>query len=171
MDLGMTRTDTCIRPRPGENIKALSLWEPWASLVAIGSKTIETRSRRIAYRGPLLICAALHHNVGMLKGLLTQSHVRQGLADLTPGRVTTIDDLSFGNAVAVVDIYDCVPVEGIKATRDRDFGDFTPGRFGWLTRNLRRLKPFPVKGQQGLFSVRLPADLVVLGGDTNDSTI
>lgn len=39
-------------------VTALSLWQPWASLVALGAKTIETRSWSTKYRGPLLIHAA-----------------------------------------------------------------------------------------------------------------
>lgn len=41
-------------------IKALTLWQPWATLVAIGAKQIETRSWATAYRGPLAIHAAKH---------------------------------------------------------------------------------------------------------------
>jgi activating signal cointegrator 1 len=46
-------------------MKALSLWQPWASLVALGIKTIETRSWETKYRGPLAIHAAKKrpHNV------------------------------------------------------------------------------------------------------------
>lgn len=39
-------------------MKALTLWQPWASLVALGVKTIETRSWSTGYRGPLAIHAA-----------------------------------------------------------------------------------------------------------------
>jgi hypothetical protein len=39
----------------GEDMQILTLWQPWASLVAIGAKTIETRGRPTNYRGPLLI--------------------------------------------------------------------------------------------------------------------
>lgn len=39
-------------------MKALTLWQPWASLVARGEKTIETRSWPTDYRGPLAIHAA-----------------------------------------------------------------------------------------------------------------
>lgn len=38
-------------------LKALSLWQPWASLVAEGVKTIETRHWSTRYRGPLAIHA------------------------------------------------------------------------------------------------------------------
>lgn len=39
-------------------MKALSLKQPWASMVANGTKTIETRSWRTSYRGPLAIHAS-----------------------------------------------------------------------------------------------------------------
>ena len=39
-------------------MKALTLTQPWASLVACGAKTIETRSWRTPYRGPVAIHAA-----------------------------------------------------------------------------------------------------------------
>ncbi len=39
-------------------MKALTLWQPWATLVAIGAKRVETRSWSTSYRGPLAIHAA-----------------------------------------------------------------------------------------------------------------
>lgn len=39
-------------------MKAITLWQPWASLIAVGAKTIETRGRQTHYRGPLAIHAA-----------------------------------------------------------------------------------------------------------------
>lgn len=44
--------------KEGGTIKALTLWEPFASLVAYGVKRIETRSWPTSYRGPLAIHAA-----------------------------------------------------------------------------------------------------------------
>lgn len=38
--------------------KALSLKQPWASLIADGEKTIETRTWPTRYRGPLFICSS-----------------------------------------------------------------------------------------------------------------
>ncbi len=40
-------------------MKAITLWQPWASLIAIGAKKIETRSWATKYRGPLAIHAAI----------------------------------------------------------------------------------------------------------------
>lgn len=39
-------------------MKALSVRQPWATLIAIGAKRIETRSWRTRYRGPLAIDAS-----------------------------------------------------------------------------------------------------------------
>lgn len=39
-------------------IKALTLYQPWATLIAIGAKKIETRSWDTKYRGPLAIHAS-----------------------------------------------------------------------------------------------------------------
>jgi hypothetical protein len=38
-------------------MKALTLIQPWASLVAIGAKRVETRGWRTSYRGPLAIAS------------------------------------------------------------------------------------------------------------------
>lgn len=48
-------------PKPGDgsqSIKAISLHQPWASLVAMGIKGVETRSWTTRYRGPLAIHAS-----------------------------------------------------------------------------------------------------------------
>ena len=39
-------------------MKAISLLQPWASLVVMGAKTIETRGWGTKYRGPILIHAS-----------------------------------------------------------------------------------------------------------------
>lgn len=39
-------------------MKAISIKQPWASLVAAGTKTVECRTWKTHYRGPLLICSS-----------------------------------------------------------------------------------------------------------------
>lgn len=149
---------------PGDTVRALSLWEPWASLMATGAKTIETRHWPMSYRGPLLICAAKRRVLRDLWDDLDCSSFQQGLMELFPeDRPVLPGDLNFGHAVALVDLVNCVPT-GVPLADDQigtdaPFGNFGPGRFGFVTRRLRRIRPFPVTGQQGFFSVELPADL------------
>jgi hypothetical protein len=63
----------------------------------------------------------------------------------------------YGMALCIVEVFDCVPTESISLSltpQERELGDYTPGRFAWLTRGLRSFtRPFPVTGHQGLFKV------------------
>lgn len=77
-------------------IKGLTLWQPWASLVASSDKRIETRSWGTAYRGLLLIHAALkpyqddlradgalHH--ATLETLEASAHLQTSKAEIVCG--------------------------------------------------------------------------------------
>ncbi len=39
-------------------MKAITIWQPWASLIACGAKKFETRSWATNYRGPIAIHVA-----------------------------------------------------------------------------------------------------------------
>lgn len=151
-------------------MKALSIWQPWASLIATGAKRYETRSWSTKYRGPLLICAAVIGRKRVLKleieMLLGQGEFRAGLAPLQglplglhprTAPSVSLNSLPFGKAVAVVDIVDCLCTDDMTRTQvgyDLPFGDFTLGRFAWKLENVRAFKsPFPIKGTQRLFEV------------------
>jgi hypothetical protein len=110
-------------------MKALSVRQPWASLIAEGLKTIEVRSRRTKYRGPLLICAS---------------------KKLWPGAASSAPR---GVAVAVVEIVDCRPLEPRDAKAARV--PFKPDQFAWVVRLLYRVEPEAVTGRLGLFEVPL----------------
>lgn len=130
-------------------MKALSLYQPWASLIAIGAKRYETRSWGTRYRGPLLICAAKTMNSDV-KHALMDVQVQKALSD---AGVTIIP---FGIAVCLVDLVECIGTEHITPEQigtDRPFGDFSIGRWAWKLENVRAVPPFAVKGKQGLFEV------------------
>lgn len=154
-------------------MKALSLTQPYATLIAIGAKRIETRSWRTSYRGLLAIHAAVGLGpVGGKRGLrdlaFGRSEFREALRAagfnslglLSPERV-----LPLGAIVAVCDLVGCAPTartdEGSEAYvvragkshkdrelqpiwgRERVFGDFSLRRFAWLLANVRAL-PEPI---------------------------
>lgn len=151
-------------------MKALSLWEPWASLMATGAKRIETRSWGTSYRGRLLICAA-QRVAPDLDEILADPAFQHGLERLLPrppSRPVDRGDLQFGNAVAMVDLIACAPttrrptsLEHLVVPDEHIFGDLSPGRFAWYTSNLCRLRPFPVRGKQGLFEVDILGSALV----------
>lgn len=135
-------------------IKAISLMEPWASLMRCGVKTVETRSWKTKYRGPLLICASKRWDRRQ-RYYLESEPVQQAFRG-----PTTAEHMLCGKAVAIVILVDCVGVmddkyEGLFFA-ERHFGDFSPGRYCWVTNDLRAINPFPVVGQLGLFDVELP---------------
>jgi hypothetical protein len=128
-------------------MKILSLWEPWASAMALGWKCWETRSWSTPYRGPLAIHAA--KNTTAIKDL-TPAELEDLAEDLgTP--ITFPMTWPLGNILAVVDLYDCVKTEIAKpGPLEAILGNYMPERFAWQTRNLRRVKPVSFKGMQGL---------------------
>jgi activating signal cointegrator 1 len=146
-------------------MKAISMWEPYASLVSVSAKKNETRSFPISYRGDLLICASKVKHLPppeLCEWLWDNSHlfgVFREFDELWNG-------LPFGKAVCIVEVYDCQPTSFFHGAvplklsqQEAMMGDYTPGRFAWLTRNCRRFKqPFPVTGRQGFFNV--PDELV-----------
>ena len=107
-------------------MRALSIRQPWASLVARGLKTVEVRSWSTPYRGPLLICAAARRHL----------------------------DEPVGVALAVVDLLDCRPFVAGDETAACCRAE--PGDFAWCLGNVRPVEPVPVKGRLGLFSVDVP---------------
>lgn len=164
------RSQLAARLQPGDTVKALSLWEPWATLMALGCKQVETRHWPTSYRGPLLICAAKRWAPDQVD-YLADPLFQEALSGLAPGRPITPDDLNMGHAVALVDLVECrqVPSVAVRSDdrgpktwldrldpREDEFGNLAPGSYGWITEHPRRLRPFPQLGQQGLFEVTLP---------------
>lgn len=156
-------------------MKALSLWQPWASAMAAGSKTNETRHWRTNYRGPLAIHAAKRRVVDELIffGSCWNWVGALGPLEATFGRDWKLwNELPFGAIVAIGNLVDCRPTESftqgeldVKRYQDddvsklygwteRQMGDYDLGRFGWVFENLRALpEPIPFKGSQGFFEV------------------
>lgn len=125
-------------------MKAISLWQPWASAIALGHKTIETRHWHTIYRGPLAIHAAKRFDRGQRKFAGEERAL---------GRMP--DRLPLGQIVAVCTLADVRPTEDLDVSGlERMYGDFHPGRFGWILTDIRPLPaPIPFTGRQGLFLV------------------
>lgn len=137
-------------------MKLLSLWEPWATLMAIGAKRIETRSWSTAYRGWLAIHAA--------KGGISKRDLAEVMDDPAFQLALVGEQLQFGKIVAVVRLLGCKSTINLNleiSEQERCFGDYSPGRYGWETSDLFRLpEPIPFRAMQGLVAV--PADVVAV---------
>lgn len=120
-------------------MKAITLHQPWASLVALGAKTIETRTWGTQFRGFLAI-----HSSSKLPALADEffwlprvrSTFMERGANSNRGHLT-LEDLPLGRVLAVVRLVDVVRIEqgkalGEEVTREELlFGNFAPGRFMW----------------------------------------
>jgi len=137
-------------------MKAITLWQPWASLVVGGYKKIETRSWDTNHRGWLAVHAAKREPLDA-----------RTLGLINPYFATCLDAMGYypgmwprGVILGFVWLETTVPTKNILAEltrREKAFGDYSPGRFAWLLRHQGRLpKPVPVRGRQGLWNWEIP---------------
>jgi len=137
-------------------VKALTLTQPWATLVAIGAKRIETRSWRTAYRGPL----AIHAAKGFPKWA-REFTTAPACYEAVMVHSTDVGSPAYplGVVLATCRLIACIPTRDLQTNRlievdpvahaedfhmtdqERAFGDYAPGRFAWL---LTDIKPLPV---------------------------
>jgi len=122
-------------------MKALSVRQPYAELIARGVKTIEVRTWRTDYRGPLLIVSSAgapawddsEHQIGMLDA-----------------------DCPRGVAVCVVDLADIHAVDAFKSYRQTSIqACCAPSQsdLAWCLTSPRRVEPVPIKGRLRLYDV------------------
>jgi hypothetical protein len=148
-------------------MRGLTMTQPWATLVAIGENSIETRSWSTRYRGAIAIHAAKAFPAEA-RALCHMAPYRQTLADAGFDRA---DDLPRGAVIALANLVDVMAFSrtSLREVRDRarsgefppheaSFGDFSAGRFGFVLKDVQRLsEPIPARGMLGLWEV--PADL------------
>ena len=132
-------------------MKALSVQQPWATLIAEGLKTIETRGWLTRYRGPLLICSTktLPRYKDMILGDIFPSFDLP--AHLQP---LQLKDLPRGMALAKTTLQDCRAMT--LCDEKAAMCEYYNGACAWLLEDIKKLPgPFPVSGKLGLFEVEI----------------
>jgi hypothetical protein len=145
-------------------MKAISLWQPWASAIAAGIKTMETRHWTTNYRGPLAIHAAKRWTNEEL--YFWQKHVAnpENVEDRDAFRkigILSSKDLPRGAIVATCDLCGVISTDDdpnitapahVCSSTELTWGNYSSGRFAWLLSNINLLKqPIPCIGRQGFF--------------------
>lgn len=147
-------------------MKALTIWQPWATLLASGKKHIETRSKKINYRGEILIHSAKKTYIDgiSLMELETREYLREALNLPQIKRESDWTEytkrLSCGVIVGKAMITDCKFIDSEYADFIKNicpaeyaFGDFTPGRYAWVMEEPVLFdNPIPASGSQGLWN-------------------
>lgn len=147
-------------PQPTHTIKAITLWQPWASLIAHHTKHYETRSWHTTYRGWLAIHAAKRKPEGFTAAANVLGEVGY----------TKWSQLPTGCVVAVARLVDVLSTDDRAFVerlheQERAFGNFSRGRYAWQLADVRRLEtPIAVTGRQGLWDWDVPAALHAMLG-------
>lgn len=115
-------------------MKAITICQPYAHLVALGVKPIENRTWPTRYRGAIAI------------------HAGKSRSWLGEDDEATYPEMAFGALVAVATLYDCVVVANLPAHLiDHEHAN---GPWCWLLMDVRRLvTPVPIRGAQGLWTL------------------
>ena len=160
-------------------MKVLSILQPWASLIVLGHKKIETRSWNTKYRGEIYIHASSKHPTPdfwtkepyltpfVKHGLIKCETVSGGIEKIIAyhsfmptgvivGKVNLIETFKF--TYPLPDEYrPMCDADGWELTeKEIAFGDYSPGRYGWLLSNPVIFdKPIPAKGKLGIWDFEL----------------
>ena len=124
-------------------MKAISIQQPWASMIVFGFKPVENRKWRTTHRGPLLIHASFKVDKDAIDWLWTRQH-ELGLTsgwNLLPFRT--------GGIIGQVDLHDVTSTD-----KHRPDGRWFFGPYGFWMRDARAFPLFrPLRGQLGIFEV------------------
>ena len=137
-------------------MKALTIHQPFATLIALGEKRFETRGWATKYRGPIAIHAAKKVD----KEVCLEEPFHSVLAE----HGYTADNLPTGAVVAIANLTGCYPVLATKQKaaliglgeyveeNELAFGRYEEGRYAWEMSEIKQIDPVRAKGQQGLWN-------------------
>jgi hypothetical protein len=146
-------------------MKVITLTQPWATLVIIGAKTLETRSWATSYRGTL----GIHASKGYPLSARGIRHEPAFMEALWQGGIKPDMPLPIGCILGTVTLTGCFATPGVVQAPIRYpgglvippgepevfFGDYSPGRFAWTMEEPEEWRdPVPAKGALGLWDWR-----------------
>ena len=141
-------------------MKALTLWQPWASLIALGEKTVETRCWDTKYRGELAIHAATRMPARYLGASRYLPAFGDECADVLKVKRDAvgpaINQLPRGAVLCVVRLMQVERTEFARSylcQRELIFGNYDDGRYAWILELVEKFEtPIPAKGNRMLWN-------------------
>ena len=151
-------------------MKALTLHQPFATLVAMGEKKIETRSWPTTYRGSLAIHAAKEFPKEY-QALLGQEPFLSVLEAYCSEQENDEGQFPRGAVIAIAQLVDCFPQftpngnphihQPHPDTNEFHFGHYARGRYMWILKDVQLLaEPIPCRGYQQLWNWSMPAGVL-----------
>lgn len=122
-------------------MKVLSIKEPFASLIKMGEKKIETRSWKTNYRGEIYIHASK-----------TNVKVDERINELNK----LIEPLP-GYILCKCNLKDCIYmdekfIKKIKETKEYNYGHYEVGRYAWVLDLVEVIEPIKTNGKLGIWN-------------------
>lgn len=141
-------------------MRAITIRQPWASLLVLGYKQFETRSWKTSYRGPIAIHAGLmpvRRTLGALAAQGSEGRETVALIERLLEQHGGVDHVPTGAIIGTANLERCnaVTVEFVAGLSMQEFnlGDFTPGRYAWEFSGMSQImRPIPAIGSQGLWT-------------------
>lgn len=132
---------------PSGVLKALSLKQPFAWLIANGYLLVDDRSWGTQYRGPILI----HASKGLYEAYY--QHIKSNTDVPIPDR----DKLEYGGVVGIANLVLCSKPGQLPASISREqrahFGGVHQEYYGFLFAQARPLPLMPCAGKLGIFEI------------------
>lgn len=118
-------------------MKVISIKEPYASLIMMKKKKIETRSFKTKYRGEIYIHASK-----------TKSNKEYLIDDPKPGYI-----------LCKCNLKDCIYMDEdfinkIKKEEEYNYGLYEVGRYAWILDDIEKIEPIYAKGQLGIWNFK-----------------
>ena len=132
-------------------MKALTISQPYASLISSGEKFVENRTWETKYRGPLAI------------------HAGKGTQYMTAAEMVA-EGLPTGQIIATGDLQACVELEWSRKIYEERIGwdlvdlpswltlpellmhEYTEGPWCWIITNVQKIEPVVIAGKLGLWN-------------------
>ncbi len=139
--------------RQPSTLKAITLHQPWASLIAIGAKTVETRSWRPPEEllGQRIAIHASKQKIALKAGALSQE------VDSKLGKDWRSKGI-FGAVVATAKLQRVKKINNkkdIPSKKKALFGDYALGRWMWELTDIEKVEPpVPARGQRGFWNLK-----------------
>ena len=111
-------------------MRALTIRQPWASLIICGEKDVENRTWTTRYRGPLAVHA----------GYRADHDLQPWQQDI----VERLNTLPRGAIIGIVDLRDIVSDSSSRWAET--------GHYHWVLTNQRPIEPVPMRGRLGLWT-------------------
>ena len=153
-------------------LKAITLWQPWASLLAGGPKVYETRSWKTNHRGWIAIHAAARFD-----RIVTDAcqEFKEELAEM--GILNWQSVIATGAVVGVGKLKGIIKCRGPLATQHlipdfhevAPYGDYSKGRYAWVFSEMIPVyPPIPATGGQRIWNWNAPGKIQLLIGQLDN---